>query len=74
MSIQGKLIETVFGGNADPFNNIKVQVGDGTSPNGVITSPKGTFLYVDYPGNDTDGDVYLNTNGGTAWTQIRNPV
>ena len=74
MSLKGKLIETVFAGNNDPFTNIMLQEDSATSPNGVVTAPKGTFLYIDYTGDDSDGDVYINTDGSTAWTQIRNPV
>lgn len=68
------LIDKVFNGYADPLRRIILQTGDATSPNTVITAPKGTFLAVHYVGDNSDGDVYINTDGSTAWTQIRNPV
>ena len=74
MSMRKRLIDDVFGGCEDPLTRIVVQVGSATSPNGVKTQPKGTFYYIDYDGNASDGDVYINTDGATAWTQIRNPV
>ena len=74
MSLRGALIEHVFAGNNDPFVNILKQTGSATSPNGVVTAIKGTFLIVDYVGDDSDNDVYINTDGSTAWTQIHNDV
>ena len=74
MSVRQTVIDGVFGGCKDPLTRIDVQVDDATSPNGVVTAPKGTFLYIDYYGDDSDGDVFINTDGSTAWTQIRNPV
>ena len=74
MSLRKRLIDDVFGGHEDPLTRIMLQENSATSPNTVITAPKGTFLYIDYTGNNSDGDVYINTNGVTAWTQIRNPV
>ncbi len=68
------LIDNVFGGNSSPFKNIILQEDDATSPNTVITAPKGCFLIVHYNSDNSDGDVYINTDASTAWTQIRNPV
>lgn len=72
MSAKLDLINYMFEGNADPLSNILVQDGDGTSPNGVTTAPKGTFLLINYPGDATDKDVYINTDGSSAWTIINN--
>jgi hypothetical protein len=74
MSAKNEIQLHVFGGEHNPLKNIIVQDDDATSPDGVVTAPKGYFLYVQYPDDDSDGDVYLNTDGSTAWTQIRNPV
>ncbi len=39
------------------------------SPNGVVTSPKGSiFLRTD--GSTTNNRAYINTNGGTTWTAL----
>lgn len=64
----------VFGGHKDPLRRIILQSADATSPNTVVTAPKGTFLIVEYAGDNSNGDVYINTDGSTAWVQIRNPV
>lgn len=72
MSLKGRLIDLMFEGYADPLSRIISQVGDGTSPDGVVTAPKGTFLIIDYVGDATNGDVYINTDGSTAWTLINN--
>lgn len=74
MSKRGQIIEHVFDGNADPLSKIMVQTGSATSPNGVITAPQGTFFLVDYTGDDSDKDVYINTDSASAWTQIHNDV
>jgi hypothetical protein len=70
MSLRRRLIELVFAGHSDPFQRIEIQVGSGTSPNGVVTAPQGTFLIVDYNGNAADQDVYINSNGSTTWIHI----
>jgi len=64
------LIEKMFEGHQDPLSRVLVQKDDGTSPDGVTSAPKGTFLVVCYVGDATDGDCYINTDGSTAWTQI----
>ena len=74
MGLKGELITHVFAGEADPFTRILLQEDSATSPNGVVTAPQGTFLLVDYVGDDSDKDVYINTDGSTAWTQIHNDV
>ena len=74
MSKRGQVIEHVFAGNTDPLAKIEVQVGSATSPNGVKTSPQGTFFLIDYKDDDSDKDVYINTDGASAWTQIHNDV
>ncbi len=70
MSLRKDLIEYVFEGHNDPFTRIQLQTGSGTSPNGVVTAAKGVFLLVDYVGNATNKDVYINTDGSSAWVQI----
>ena len=39
------------------------------SPNGSITAPKGS-LYMRIDGSSTSTRAYVNTNGGTTWTNI----
>jgi len=74
MGLREQLITHVFAGNNDPFSTIITQVDSATSPNGVTTAPQGTFLIIDYDGDNSDKDVYINTDGSTAWTQIHNDV
>lgn len=74
MSKRGDIIRHVFAGQQDPLSKIMVQTGDDTSPNGAISAPQGTFFLVDYPNDNADKDVYINTDGSTAWTQIHNDV
>ena len=75
MSLERTLTDAVFAGrNEDPRKNCILQTDSATSPNGVVTAPKGWLLYIEYVGDNSDGDVYINTDGSTAWTQIRNPV
>ena len=70
MGLRRALIDTLFGGNKDPLSRIIKQTGDATSPNGVTTAPIGTFLLIDYNGDDADNDVYINTNGTTGWSLV----
>lgn len=72
MSLRGQLIETCFAGQSDPFTRIITKVDSAVSPDGVESAPKGTFLIMDYNGNAVDKDVYINTDGSTAWTLIHN--
>lgn len=72
MSELQDLIRYMFAGCADPLTRVMRQSSSGTSPNGVVTAPQGTFLIIDYSGNAADHDVYINTDGSTAWTQIHN--
>lgn len=72
MGLLGQLIATCFAGQADPLAHIITKVGSAVSPNGVETAPKGTFLIMDYNGNAVDKDVYINTDGTSAWTLIHN--
>ena len=72
MSLRDQVIEHVFAGYQDPFTRILKQTDSATSPNGVITAPQGTFLFVEYVGDASDNDVYINTDAATAWTQIHN--
>ena len=70
MSLKACVLDTVFGGRQDPLNDILVQASSATSPNGVKTALIGTFYVMDYPSNACDNDVYINTDGSTAWTLI----
>ena len=72
MGLRGSLIATAFAGYADPLSRIVTRVATAVSPDTVITAPKGTFLIMDYNGNAVDKDVYINTDGSTAWTLIHN--
>lgn len=74
MGYAGRLIQKAFYGRANITGRIIKRTGTAVSPNGVVTAPKGTLLLMDYNGNDVDGDVYINTNGTTGWTQIHNAV
>jgi hypothetical protein len=71
MSLRRQVIDTLFGGNRDPLTRIIPGTkGSATSPNGVTTAPIGTFYCMDYSGNAADDDIYINTDGATAWTLI----
>jgi hypothetical protein len=72
MGLQTQLIDTLFGGNRNPLSNILYNTaGDATSPNGVVTAPIGTFFVMVSSGTAaSDDDVYINTDGATAWTLI----
>ena len=72
MSLRGQLFATAFAGHKDPFTRIVQRIGTAVSPDTVVTAPKGTFLVMDYNGNAVDKDVYINTDGVTAWTLIHN--
>jgi hypothetical protein len=49
-------------------NNIAILSGSG-SPNGVITAAQGS-LYLRTDGSSTSTRAYINTNGGTTWTNL----
>jgi len=66
MSLRRQVIDTVFGGHKDPLTRIISQVGDATSPDGVVVAPIGTFLVIDYNGDASDDDIYINTNGNAV--------
>ncbi len=68
------IIDNVFAGYQNPLGRIMVQTGDATSPNGAKTAPQGTFFLIDYKGDNSDKDVYINTDGSTTWVQIHNDV
>jgi len=72
MGKKTQLIDTLFGGNQDPLANIIHNVaGIATSPNGVVTAPIGTFFVMTSSGTAaSDDDVYINTDGASAWTLI----
>lgn len=70
MGLRSHIINTLFGGHRDPLSRILLQTGDGTSPSGVTTAPVGTFLLIDYHGDATDNDVYINTSGTTTWALV----
>ena len=70
MSIRGSIIHYMFAGNNDPLRNCVVRLDTAVSPNGVVSALQGTFLIMDYNGNAVDKDVWINTDGSTAWTQI----
>lgn len=74
MSKIRRLIEKAFYGRGNLFGRIVLRSATAVSPNGVVTAPKGTLLIMDYYGNAVDGDVYINTDGTTAWTIIHNNV
>jgi hypothetical protein len=74
MTLRGEILKTVFAGAGSPWRDILLQLDDGTSPNGVTTAPQGTWLVVHYNGDNSDGDVYLNTDGSTTWVQVYNAV
>ena len=70
MGLRSTLVNTLFGGNKDPLSRILKQTDSATSPNGVITAPIGTFFIIDYNGNAADNDIYINTDGSTAWSLV----
>jgi hypothetical protein len=71
MSLRRQVIDTLFGGNRDPLTRIiKRTQGTDVSPNTVITAPIGTFCCMDFSGDACDDDIYINTDGATAWTLI----
>ncbi len=74
MGKRQSVIDNVFAGQNDPLSKIMVQKQDATSPNGAISAPQGTFFLIDYTGDASDKDIYINTDGSTAWTQIHNDV
>lgn len=69
MGLQGYIVEKVFEGRR-VFDHILLQEDDATSPDGVVSALKGSFLIIHYPGDATDGDIWLNTDGSTSWTQL----
>ena len=70
MSLRRQVIDTLFGGNRDPLTRIVQRTGTAVSPNTVVTAPIGTFLCMDYNGDDADDDIYINTNGTTGWSLV----
>lgn len=75
MGLRTAVIDTLFGGRADPLATIlKKTKGSSTSPNGITTAPIGTFMVMDYNGDNSDDDVYMNTDGSTAWALVYNAV
>ena len=72
MSIAGRIVEKMFEGRSNILGNCIARYNTSVSPNGVVTAPKGTLLVMDYNGDAVDGDVYINTDGSTAWTIINN--
>ena len=71
MGLRDAITETLFGGNKDPLASIiKGTKGSSTTPEANITAPKGTFYIIDYQGDDTDYDIYINDDGGTSWELI----
>ena len=72
MGKRQNVIDYMFAGQQDPLSKIIVLTGSATEPDGVITAPQGTFYLMDYNGNAVDKDVWINTDGSTAWTQIHN--
>ena len=70
MSTLGQIIKKAYGGNHGTFDSPLRQIDDATSPNGVVTAPKGTHLIIDYYGNAAHNDVYFNTDGTTAWSLV----
>lgn len=72
MSARSQLINTLFGGNQDPLARILHNTkGTATSPNGVVTAPIGTFYVMVSSGTAaSDDDVYINTDGSTAWSLV----
>lgn len=69
MSLSGEIKKNIFAGYA-PFSRVDVQVDSTTHPNGVVTALKGTILIMDYDGHAIDGDVFMNTDGATAWVGL----
>ncbi len=70
MSELQDLIRYMFAGFDDPLTRIVRQSTSATTPNGNVSAPQGSFLIMDYSGNAVDHDVWINTDGSTAWTQI----
>ncbi len=72
MSIRGSVIHYMYAGNNDPLASCLAQVDSAVSPDGAVDGKQGTPLIIDYNGNAVDKDVWINTDGSTAWTQIHN--
>jgi len=75
MGKRRQVIDTVFAGIDDPLSHVVYNVkGVATSPNGVLSAPRGTFFVMNSSGTAaSDDDVYLNnstTSPGTTWTLI----
>ena len=64
------LIQYMFEGFSDPLRRVIVLHNSDTSPEGVITAPKGVFYVMDYPGNAVNGDCYINDDAATSWVLI----
>jgi len=70
MSLRRQVIDTLFGGNRDPLTRIVKRAGGSGTPNASLTAPIGTFCCIDYNGQVTDDDIYINTDGATAWSLV----
>jgi len=70
MGLRSHLVNTLFGGNKDPLSRILKRSGTAVSPDTVVTAPIGTFIVMDYYGNAADNDIYINTDGSTAWSLV----
>lgn len=64
--------DAMFGSTTNVLDNIIIQKDDATSPDGVVQAPKGAILAIHYSGDASNKDVFVNTDGATAWTQIHN--
>lgn len=72
MGLRSQVIDTLFRGNRDPLSNIIHNVkDDATSPDAQVKATMGTFFcMVDSGTAADDDDIYINTDGDTAWTKI----
>ena len=75
MGLRTQVIDTLFAGQRDPLAHIVHNTkGVATSPNGVLSAPRGTILcMVDSGTAASDDDIYLNTSTattGTTWTLV----
>ncbi len=71
MSAKADLYEFLFAGNSDPIKNTIF-----LSETAIPTSsnyPRGTFCVIDYPGNDSNHDIYIycqSTTDSNAWLKV----
>ncbi len=70
MSIRGDIVQYMYAGNGDVLAHSIKQTDSATTPDGNVSATQGTHLIMDYDGNAVDKDVWINTDGSTAWTQI----